>query len=226
MAAPWLTTEDVNWDLERAAFNILVDQRPAGIALPRSADEMSDVVRSAAADGKRVAAQRTGHNALPLGSLAVTVLVRTAGLGGVQIDADAGTARVGAGALWGDLVRQASEQGLAALHGSAPNVCIAGYTLGGGVSFYARKHGLACNQVTAIEVVTAGGEQLRVDAKNEPDLFWALRGGGGSSVLLRRSSSTCCRCVRSSRAPCCSLQNKRARFCRGGASGRLGCQRR
>jgi FAD/FMN-containing dehydrogenase len=180
MAAPWLTTEDVNWDLERAAFNILVDQRPAGIALPRSADEMSDVVRSAAADGKRVAAQRTGHNALPLGSLAVTVLVRTAGLGGVQIDADAGTARVGAGALWGDLVRQASEQGLAALHGSAPNVCIAGYTLGGGVSFYARKHGLACNQVTAIEVVTAGGEQLRVDAKNEPDLFWALRGGGGS----------------------------------------------
>jgi FAD/FMN-containing dehydrogenase len=180
MAAPWLTTEDVNWDLERAAFNILVDQRPAGVALPRSADEVSDVVRSAAADGKRVAAQRTGHNAAPLGSLAVTVLVRTAGLGGVQLDADAGTARVGAGALWGDLVPQASEQGLAALHGSAPNVCIAGYTLGGGVSFYARKHGLACNRVTAIEVVTAGGEQLRVDAENEPDLFWALRGGGGS----------------------------------------------
>jgi FAD/FMN-containing dehydrogenase len=180
MAAPWLTTEDINWDLERAAFNILADQRPAGIGLPRSANEVSDVVRSAAADGKRVAAQRTGHNALPLGSLAVTVLVRTAGLGGVQIDADAGTARVGAGALWGDLVPQASEQGLAALHGSAPNVCIAGYTLGGGVSFYARKHGLACNRVTAIEVVTAGGEQLRVDARNEPDLFWALRGGGGS----------------------------------------------
>jgi FAD/FMN-containing dehydrogenase len=180
MPVPWLTTEDVDWDLERAAFNILVDQRPAGIALPRSADEVSDVVRSAAADGKRVAAQRTGHNALPLGSLAVTVLVRTAGLGGVHIDADAGTARVGAGALWGDLVPQASEHGLAALHGSAPNVCIAGYTLGGGLSFYARKHGLACNRVSAIEVVTAGGEQLRVDAKNEPDLFWALRGGGGS----------------------------------------------
>jgi FAD/FMN-containing dehydrogenase len=180
MAAPWLTTEDVNWNLERAAFNILADQRPAGIALPRSADEVSDVVRSAAADGKRVAAQRTGHNALPLGSLAVTVLVRTAGLGGVQIDADAGTARADSGALWTDLVPQASEQGLAALHGSAPNVCIAGYTLGGGVSFYARKHGLACNRVTAIEVVTAGGEQLRVDPGNEPDLFWALRGGGGS----------------------------------------------
>ena len=180
MAATLLTTQDANWNLERLAFNILVDQRPAGIALPRSADEVSDVVRSAAAEGRRIAAQRTGHNAAPLGSLANTVLLRTAGLGGVQIDADAGTARVGAGALWGDLVPQASEQGLAALHGSAPNVGVAGYTLGGGVSFYARKHGLACNRVTAIEVVNADGEQLRVDAENEPDLFWALRGGGGS----------------------------------------------
>jgi FAD/FMN-containing dehydrogenase len=180
MAARLLTTQDVNWDLERAAFNILVDQQPAGIALPQSADEVSDVVRSAAADGKRVAAQSTGHNAEPLGSLANTVLLRTAGLGGVEIDADAGKARVGAGALWGDAIPRASEFGLAALHGSAPNVGIAGYTLGGGLSFYVRKHGLACNQVTAMELVTAGGEQVRIDAKNEPDLFWAVRGGGGS----------------------------------------------
>jgi FAD/FMN-containing dehydrogenase len=180
MAARLLNTQDVNWDLERAAFNILVDQQPAGIALPQSADEVSDVVRSAAADGKRVAAQSTGHNAEPLGSLANTVLLRTAGLGGVEIDADAGKARVGAGALWGDVIPRASEFGLAALHGSAPNVGIAGYTLGGGLSFYVRKHGLACNRVTAMDLVVAGGEQIRVDAKNEPDLFWAVRGGGGS----------------------------------------------
>jgi len=180
MAARLLTMLDVNWDLERAAFNILVDQQPAGIAVPRSADEVSDVVRSAAADGKRVAAQRTGHNAVPLGSLASTVLLRTAGLGGVQIDADAGSARVGGGALWDEVVPRASELGLAALHGSSPNIGIAGYTLGGGVGFYHRKHGLACNRVTAIELVTAGGEQIRVDAEHEPDLFWALRGGGGS----------------------------------------------
>jgi Berberine and berberine like len=78
------------------------------------------------------------------------------------------------------VIPRASEFGLAALHGSAPNVGIAGYTLGGGLSFYVRKHGLACNRVTAMELVTAGGEQVRVDAKNEPDLFWAVRGGGGS----------------------------------------------
>ncbi len=180
MAGTLLTTEDVSWNLERLAFNILVDQQPFGIALPRSADDVSEVVRAAAANGRRVAAQRTGHNAAPLGSLAGTVLLRTAGLGGVRIDAEAGRARVGAGALWGDIVPKASELGLAALHGSSPNVGIAGYTLGGGVSFYDRKHGLACNRVTAIELVIAGGEQIRVDAENEPDLFWALRGGGGS----------------------------------------------
>jgi FAD/FMN-containing dehydrogenase len=180
MPVELLTRQDANWDLERGAFNIVIDQQPAGIAVPRSANEVSEVVRSAAADGKRVAAQCTGHLAEPLGSLADTVLLRTAGLDGVEIDVNAGSARVGAGALWADVEPRASELGFGALHGSAPSVGIAGYTLGGGVSFYARKHGLACNRVTAIELVTASGEQVRVDAENEPDLFWALRGGGGS----------------------------------------------
>jgi FAD/FMN-containing dehydrogenase len=224
MAAQWLTAQDANWNLERGAFNTLVDQQPVGIAVPRNADEVSDVVRSAAAEGKRVAAQHTGHNAVPLGSLASTVLLRAAGLGGVQIDADAASARVGAGALWGDLVPGASDQGLAALHGSAPGVGIAGYTLGGGASFYARKHGLACNRVTAIELVTAGGEQIRVDAENEPDLFWAE--AEAASVSSLRWSSTYCRCPRSSRAPYCSLLNRRARFCTAGGSGPAECQRR
>jgi FAD/FMN-containing dehydrogenase len=180
MAVKWMTVEDATWDIERGAFNLLVNQQPAGIALPQSADEVSNVVRAAAADGKRVAAQRTGHTAEPLGSLDDTVLVRTTGLGGAQIDPSTRRARVGAGALWSDLVPAASEQGLAALHGSTGTVCITGYTLGGGVSFYGRKHGLACNRVTAVELVIAGGEQIRVDGENEPDLFWALRGGGGS----------------------------------------------
>jgi FAD/FMN-containing dehydrogenase len=180
MPTELLTPQDADWDLERGAFNVLLDQQPAGIALPTSAEEVAGVVRAAAADGKRVSAQRTGHSAAPLGSLADTVLLRTGGLGGVEIDAEARSARVGAGALWGELVPAASELGLAALHGSAPTVCISGYSLGGGVSFYGREFGLACNRATAIELVTADGEQRRVDADNDPDLFWALRGGGGS----------------------------------------------
>jgi FAD/FMN-containing dehydrogenase len=180
MTVELLTMQDASWDLQRRAFNLLINQQPAGIAVPQSADDVSDVVRSAAADGKHVAAQCTGHLAAPLGSLTDTVLLRTAGLSSVEIDADARTARVGAGALWGDLVPRASELGLAALHGSSPGVGIVGYTLGGGLSFYGRKHGLACNRVRATELVTANGELVRVDADNEPDLFWALRGGGGS----------------------------------------------
>jgi FAD/FMN-containing dehydrogenase len=180
MTVELLTMQDASWDLQRRAFNLLINQQPAGIAVPQSADDVSDVVRSAAADGKHAAAQCTGHLAAPLGSLTDTVLLRTAGLSSVEIDADARTARVGAGALWGDLVPRASELGLAALHGSSPGVGIVGYTLGGGLSFYGRKHGLACNRVRAIELITASGELVRVDADNEPDLFWALRGGGGS----------------------------------------------
>lgn len=180
MSTDLLTSVDPRWDASRGAFNVLLDQQPAGIALPQSAAEVAEIVRAAAADGKRVSAQRTGHSAAPLGSLEETVLIRTGGLAGIEIDADRGSARVGAGTLWGGLVPRASEQGLAALHGSTPTVSIAGYSLGGGVSFYGRKHGLACNHVTAIELVDAGGEQLRVDADNEPALFWALRGGGGS----------------------------------------------
>ncbi|HSS31800.1 MAG TPA: FAD-binding oxidoreductase [Solirubrobacterales bacterium] len=180
MGTELLTSENANWDLERGAFNVLLDQQPAGIAVPANADEVADVVRAAAADGKRVSAQRTGHSAAPLGSLSETVLVRTANLTGIEIDAERRSARVGAGTLWGDLVPQASELGLAALHGSTPTVCIAGYSLSGGVSFYGREFGLACNRVTAIELVTADGEKRRVDAENDPDLFWALRGGGGN----------------------------------------------
>jgi FAD/FMN-containing dehydrogenase len=175
-----LNPSSPTWDAERGTFNVLTDQQPAGIACPSSPAEVAEVVRAAAADGKRVAAQRTGHLAGPLGDLSRTVVLRTAGLGGVEIDREARTARVGAGALWGDVLPAASELGLAPLHGSSQTVGVAGYTLGGGVSFYGRKHGLACNRVTAIELVDATGEQLRVDAATEPDLFWALRGGGGS----------------------------------------------
>ena len=74
----------------------------------------------------------------------------------------------------------AGEHGLANLSGSAPDIGIVGYTTGGGFGWCARRYGLACNSVRAIELVTADGEQRRVDADNDPDLFWALRGGGGS----------------------------------------------
>jgi hypothetical protein len=88
--------------------------------------------------------------------------------------------RVGAGVKWDRVAPRLSAHGLAALHGSSPDVGVAGYSLGGGMGWLARKHGLQTNAVTALELVTADGELVRADAENHPDLFWALRGGGGN----------------------------------------------
>src|SRR3712207_1785403 len=99
---------------------------------------------------------------------------------GVSIDPDARVARVAAGAIWIEVVKAAAEHGLAALAGSSPDVGVVGYTLGGGLSWLARKHGIGANQVAAVELVTADGRLVRADRENEPDLFWAVRGGGGA----------------------------------------------
>ncbi len=171
---------DSGWEAATQAYNLTIVQEPALVAVPADEQDVSEIVRFAREHGLQVAPQRTGHNADPLGSLDDVILLRTDALRGVEIDAERRIARVGAGSKWEDVVPRASELGLAALHGSTPDVSVAGYSLGGGVGWYARKLGLAANSVRAIEVVTADGRLRRVDADNEADLFWALRGGGGS----------------------------------------------
>jgi FAD/FMN-containing dehydrogenase len=170
---------DGDWDAARQAFNLKLDQRPDAVVFPADAQDVASAVRFAADRGLRVAAQRTGHGAGPLGDLAGTILLKTKALDAVEVDAAGCRARVGAGASWRDVVPLAAEQGLAALHGSAADAGVVGYTLGGGVGWYGRQHGLAANRVLAAELVTADGEQRRVDADTDADLFWALRGGGG-----------------------------------------------
>jgi FAD binding domain len=171
---------DARFDDARRAWNLAVDQRPAAVVFPESATDVAAAVRYAAGCGLRIAAQGTGHNAAPLGSLADTVLLRTEKMRGIQIDPQARTARVEAGVVWIDVVHAAARHGLAALAGSSPDVGVVGYTLGGGLSFLGRRYGLAASNVVAAEVVTADGSLVRTDAEHEPDLFWALRGGGGS----------------------------------------------
>ena len=171
---------DGRFDEARRAWNLAIDQRPAAVIFPESPAVVAAAVGWAAERGLRVAAQGTGHNAGPLGSLADTVLLRTERMRGVQIDPVARTARAEAGVVWLDVVEAAAQHGLATLAGSSPDVGVTGYTLGGGLSFLGRRYGLAANNVTAAEVVTADGRWVRTDREHEPDLFWALRGGGGS----------------------------------------------
>ena len=175
---------DESWDEARQAWNLAVDQRPAAVALPETADDVVAIVDFAREHGLRVAPQGTGHNAGPLGWLDETILVKTSRMRRVEVDPESRRARVEAGVLWMEVTEAASEHGLVGLAGSSPDVGVVGYSLGGGVSWLARKHGLSANSVIAIELVTADGRLLRVDADHEPDIFWALRGGGGNFGIV------------------------------------------
>lgn len=176
---------DEGYDAARTPWNLAVDQRPATVAMPTTARDITEIVAHARALGLRVAAQGTGHNPGPMaGALADAILVRTSAMTGVRIDPERRLAVVEAGALWEHVVAPAAAHGLVALHGSSPDVGVAGYTLGGGVGWLARRHGLASNALTAVEIVLPDGRLVRADAESEPDLFWALRGGGGSFGIV------------------------------------------
>jgi FAD/FMN-containing dehydrogenase len=169
------------WDSARAAWNLAIDQRPAVVAQPHDADGVAAVVNFARENGLRVAVQAEGHGAGALAGVGEdTLLLKTGRMTGAEIDAENRRARVSAAAKWRDVSALTSPRGLAPLSGLSAEVGVVGYTLGGGLGWLSRKHGLACNSVLAAEVITADGKLVRADRSNEPDLFWALRGGGGS----------------------------------------------
>jgi hypothetical protein len=175
---------DPDWDQARLAWNLAVDQRPEAVVFAASASDVAATVGFAAANDLKVAAQGTGHGAGPLPALDGTILLKTERMRGVAIDPEERTARVEAGVLSLELAEAAGEHGLTSLPGSSPDVGVVGYTLGGGLSWFGRQYGFACNSVTGIDVVTADGEQRSVTAADEPDLFWALRGGGGGYAVV------------------------------------------
>jgi FAD binding domain len=179
-----VTPEDPAWNDARQAWNLVADQWPALVVEPTNADDVAATVRFAAAAGLRVAPQCFGHGAVSLGDLDRTILLRTTGMTGASVDPERRTATVRAGAAWRDVVGPAAEHGLVGLHGMSGGVGVIGYALGGGIGWLSRMHGLASTHIASLEVVTADGEQRRVDADHEPELFWALRGGGGGPAVV------------------------------------------
>ena len=173
---------DTGYDAARLPWNVAVDQRPAAVAVPRTAQEVSTVVRMAAELGLRLAPQSTGHNAAPLAAQGLddVVLLCTSAMGRAVTDPVHGIVRVEGGAVWEAAVDAAAAHGQAVLHGSSPDVGIAGYSLGGGIGWYARALGLATNSLTAVEIVIGDGSLVRASASENVELFWAVRGGGGS----------------------------------------------
>ncbi|OXM57487.1 FAD-binding oxidoreductase [Amycolatopsis thailandensis] len=168
-----LRSGDSGYDQELAGFQTAVSRRPDVIMAATSAADVVEAVRYAAEHDLPIAVHSTGHGVgVPFeGGVLVTTHLMT----GIRIDD--GIARVDAGVRWGAVIEAAAEHGLAPLSGSFPGVGVVGYTLGGGFSLLGREYGLAADQVTAIEVVTADGELRRATPDTEQDLFWALRGG-------------------------------------------------
>lgn len=179
------TPSDSDWDEARQAWNLAADQRPEAVAFVESPEDVAKTIRFAAENELKVAGQGTGHGAFALaGSLEGTILIKTERMRGIEVDPEAQTARVEAGVLVAELSAAAQGHGLCSMPGSSPDVGVTGFTLGGGLSWLGRRYGFACNRVQAIELIAADGEPRTVDAENEPDLFWALRGGGGGYAIV------------------------------------------
>jgi FAD/FMN-containing dehydrogenase len=152
---------EIGWDAARRAFNLAVDQRPALVALPLDDCDVVAAVREAGARGLRVVAQGHGHRAQ--GSLDDAMLLRTTAMADVEIDARAHRARIRAGARWVDVIDRASFVGLAPAAGFTRTAGVVGDLLSDGMGWLGRRHGVAARSLLAVELVTAEGEQLRID---------------------------------------------------------------
>ncbi|SDT15453.1 FAD-binding oxidoreductase [Actinoplanes derwentensis] len=178
VTGPVLLAGDDGYAEELPTYNLTVVHTPAVVVGATNAADVQAAVRFAAAHDLPVAVLGAGHgSSVPS---AGAVLISTRRLAGLSIDETARTARVEAGVRWSEFVDQASKVGLAAPNGSSPTVTVVGYTLGGGLGPFGRRHGYAADHVTALDVVTADGELRHVTVDSEPDLFWALRGAKGN----------------------------------------------
>jgi FAD/FMN-containing dehydrogenase len=168
------------YDEARRVWNGAVDRRPALIARPAGADDVATAVRFARERDLPVSVRGGGHSVAGHGVGDGVVMIDLSSLKAVRVDPAARTARAAGGVLLGELDRATQRFGLAAPSGIVSHTGIGGLTLGGGLGHTMRKFGLTVDNLRSVDLVTADGEALHVDAWTEPELFWGLRGGGGN----------------------------------------------
>jgi FAD/FMN-containing dehydrogenase len=171
---------DPGYDDARTVWNARVDRHPDLVLRCTGAADVLAGVDIARERDLRLGVRSGGHHvsgcAVPEGGL----LLDCRPMDAVRVDPAARRARVGPGATWGDVDHETAAFGLAVPGGQDPNIGVAGLTLGGGVGWLSRKHGLTCDNLLAADVVTADGDLVHASADENADLFWALRGGGGN----------------------------------------------
>jgi FAD/FMN-containing dehydrogenase len=173
-----LGPEDAGYDAARAVHNGLIDRRPALIVRCRTTNDVIAALALARRAGHEVSIRGGGHNVAGRAVTEGGVMIDLAEMKGIAVDPEQATATAEGGVIWGELNEAAAEHGLAVTGGAVSGTGIAGYTLGGGLGWLMAKYGLASDNLLAVELVTAEGDVLHVDAASHPDLFWALRGGG------------------------------------------------
>jgi len=186
LTAPVLGPGDAGYDEARRVFLPSVDRRPAAIVRPVDAGEVAAVVSLARETGLELAVRGGGHSAAGHGTSEGGIVVDLADLTGLEVDAGERVVRAAGGLTSGQVTAATAPHGLAVGFGDTASVGIGGLTVGGGLGYLVRKHGLTIDHLLSAEVVTGDGSVLEVDAERHPDLFWAIRGGGGNFGVVTR----------------------------------------
>src|SRR5256886_3708141 len=172
--------QDEGYDDARKIWNAMIDRRPALIVRCRDAEDVTRSIAFARDQELPLAGRGGGHNVSGNALGDDGLVIDLSPLKEIRIDTERRTAVVGGGVTWGEFDKAAQASGLATTGGVVSATGVAGLTLGGGFGFLARKHGLACDNLLGVELVTADGRLVHASEEENPDLFWGVRGGGGN----------------------------------------------
>lgn len=168
------------YDEARALFNAMIDKRPALVARCATPTDVAQALAFGREHGLEIAVRAGGHSVAGMSLCDAGLVIDVRPMSTVDVDAERRVARVGAGCTWAQVDRVTQAHGLATTGGRVSSTGVAGLTLGGGSGWLERRHGLACDNLLSVELVTADGSLLTASPDEHPDLFWALHGAGGN----------------------------------------------